>query len=186
MVDSPCKKSWRTGNICWFLESCLWWSYVFTIQHEQSSSQHYRFDQKNIDFETQVRDRRANEHWVLKRLGGDFTGRIKRWRSSLARISKVYLDRHQKRKLKIKFHLYLSDSKHQNIKKIVTWGLKSQKFQVCFTCNGIGPFISVVRPYYCFNGIKSFCVTGLSTNLNQRSQPRAMVSHDLYPSNTLQ
>ena len=101
---------------------------------------------KNIDFETQVRDRRANEHWVLKRLGGDFTGRIKRWRSSLARISKVYLDRHQKRKLKIKFHLYLSDSKHQNIKKIVTWGLKSQKFQVCFTCNGIGPFISVVRP----------------------------------------
>ena len=26
MVDSPCKKSWQTDNICWLLESCLWWS----------------------------------------------------------------------------------------------------------------------------------------------------------------
>ena len=82
----------------------------------------------------QVRDEHADEHQALKRLGGDFTGREKGRRCSLDRISKVYLDRHQKSKLKIKFHLYLSDSHHQKIKKIVTWGLKSQKFCVFFTC----------------------------------------------------
>ena len=83
----------------------------------------------------QVRDRPADEHWALKRLEGDFTGREKGRRCSLDRISKVYLDWHQKSKLKIKCHLYLSDSHHQTIKKIVTWGLKSQKFYVFFTCN---------------------------------------------------
>ena len=61
----------------------------------------------------QVRDRHADEHWALKRLGGDFTGREKGWRCLLDRISKVYLDRHQKSKLKMKFHLYLCDSHHQ-------------------------------------------------------------------------
>ena len=48
----------------------------------------------------QVRDRYADEHWALKRLGGDFTGREKGWRCSLDRISKVYFDRHQKANLK--------------------------------------------------------------------------------------
>ena len=94
----------------------------------------------------QVRDRHANEHTALKRLGGNFTGRKKGWRCSLDRISKVYRYRHQKTKLKIKFHLYFSDSYHQKIKKIVTWGLKSQKFYVDFTCNPMEPFISGVRP----------------------------------------
>ena len=32
----------------------------------------------------QVRDRHANEHTALKRLGGDFTDRRKGWRCSLA------------------------------------------------------------------------------------------------------
>ena len=71
----------------------------------------------------QVRDRHANEHTALKRLGGDFTDRKKGWRCSLDRISRVYRYRHRKIKLKVKF------SCHQNIiKDVVTWGLKSQKF----------------------------------------------------------
>ena len=104
---------------------------------------------QNVDIEMQVRDRHANEHWALKRLGGDFTGQVKGRRCSLDRISKVYLDRHQKIKLKIKFHLYFSDSYHQKIEKIVTWGLKSKKFYVFFTCNHMEPFISGLRPHLC-------------------------------------
>ena len=90
---------------------------------------------ENVDIKMQVCDRHANEHTALKRLGGDFTDRKKGWRCSLDRISKVYRYRHQKTKLKIKFHLYIGDSCHQNIKKYVTWGLKSQKFYVFFPCN---------------------------------------------------
>ena len=83
---------------------------------------------ENVDIKMKVRDRHANEHTALKRLGGDFTGRKNGWRCSLDRISKVYHYRHQKTKLKIKFHLYIGDSCHQKIKKYVTWGLESQKF----------------------------------------------------------
>ena len=74
-----------------------------------------------------VRDRHANEHTALKRLGGDFTGRKKGWRCSLDRISKVYRYRHQKTKLKIKFHLYFSDSYHQKIKKNCHMGVKNEE-----------------------------------------------------------
>ena len=95
----------------------------------------------------QIRDRYANEHTVLKRLGGDFTDRKKGWRCSLYRISKVYRYRHQKTKLKIKFHLYFSDSCHQKVKKYVTWGLKSRKFHVYFLCNPMESFISGVHPF---------------------------------------
>ena len=102
---------------------------------------------ENVDIKMQVRDTHANEHTALKRLGGYFTDRKKGWRCSLDRISKVYRYRHQKTKLKIKFHLYLSDSCHQKIKKYVTWGLKSQKFYVYFLCIPMEPFISGVRPH---------------------------------------
>ena len=120
----------------------------------------------------QVRDRHANEHTALKRLGGDFTDRRKGWRCSLDRISKVYRYRHQKTKLKIKFHLYIGDSCHQNIKKYVTWGLKSQKFYVFFPCNPMEPFISGVRPSntqkssncHCLNDFLSRNEHGISSN----------------------
>ena len=46
MVGSPSKKSWRTWNICGFLENCWWQTWLSPIQYEQSSSQHYEFDQK--------------------------------------------------------------------------------------------------------------------------------------------
>ena len=92
---------------------------------------------ENVNIEMQVRDRHADEHWALRRLGGDFTGREKGRHCSLDHISKVFLDRHQKSKPEIKFHLYFTDSHHQKIKKIVTWGLNSQKFYVFFTCNPI-------------------------------------------------
>ena len=98
------------------------------------------------DMKMQVRDRHANEHTALKWLRGDFTDRKKMWRCSLDHISKVYRYRHQKTKLKIKFYLYLSDSCHRKNKKYVTWGLKSQKFYVCFLRNPMEPFISGVRP----------------------------------------
>ena len=101
---------------------------------------------ENVDIKMQVRDRHANEHTALKRLGGAFTDRKKAWCCSLDRISKVYRYRHQKTKLKIKFHLYIGDSFHQNVKKYVTWGLKSQKFYVFFPYNPMEPFISGVRP----------------------------------------
>ena len=116
---------------------------------------------ENVDIELHFRDRPANEHTALKRLAGDFTGRKKGWRCSLDRISKVYLYRHQKMKLKIKFHLYSSDSYHQNIKKIVTWGLKSQKFYVDFTCNPMEPFISGVRPSNTQKSSKCHCLNDL-------------------------
>ena len=93
-----------------------------------------------------VRDWHENEHTALKRLGGDFTDQKKGWRCSLDRISKVCCYQHQKTKLEIKFHLYIGDSCHQNIKKYVTWGLKSQKFYVFFLCNPMEPFISGVHP----------------------------------------
>ena len=120
----------------------------------------------------QIRDRHANEHTALKRLGGDFTGRKKGRRCSLDRISKVYLYRHQKTKLKIKFHLYLSVSYYQKIKKIVTWGYKSQKFYVYFACNPMEPFISSVRPsntqkssnFHCLNDFLSRNGHGISSN----------------------
>ena len=102
MVGSPSKKSRRTWNICGFLENCLVTSMVFTIIIPTLSIQ-----SENIDIKMQVRDRHANEHTALKRLGGDFTDRKKEWRCSLDCISKVYRYRHQKSKFKIKFHLYL-------------------------------------------------------------------------------
>ena len=46
MVGSPSKKSRRTWNICGFLENCWWQAWFSPIQHEQSSSQHYEFNQK--------------------------------------------------------------------------------------------------------------------------------------------
>ena len=101
---------------------------------------------ENVDIKMQVCDWQANKHTALKRLGCDFTDRKKGWRCSLDRISKVYRYRHQKTKLKIKFHLFIGDSCHQNIKKYVTWGLKLQKFYVFFPCNPMEPFISGVRP----------------------------------------
>ena len=120
----------------------------------------------------QVRDRHANEHTALKRLGGDFTDRKKGWRCSLDRISKVHRYRHQKTKLKIKFNLYIGDSCHQKIKKYVTWGLKSQKFYVFFPCNPMEPFISGVRPSntqkssncHCLNDFLSRNEPGISSN----------------------
>ena len=101
---------------------------------------------EDVDIKMQIRDRHANVHTALKLLGGDFTDRKKGWCCSLDRISKVYHYQHQKTKLEIKFHLYLSDSCHQKVKKYVTWGLKSQMFYVYFPCNPMEPFISGVRP----------------------------------------
>ena len=46
MVGSPIKKSWWTWNVCGFLENCWWQTWLSPIQHEQSSSQNYQFDQK--------------------------------------------------------------------------------------------------------------------------------------------
>ena len=128
MVGSPSKKSWRRWNIRGFLENYWWQTCSSPIQHEQSLCQHlYQFYQKTLIM--QVCDRHANEQTALKRLGSELPvekggGAVQ----SLDRISKVYLDQHQKRKLKLKFHLYLSDSYHQNIKKIVTRVWESQKF----------------------------------------------------------
>ena len=127
---------------------------------------------ENVDIKMQVRDTHANEHTALKWLGGYFTDRKKGWRCSLDRISKVYRYRHQKTKLKIKFHLYLSDSCHQKIKKYVIWGLKSQKFYVYFLCNPMEPFISGVRPSntqkscncHCLNDFLSPNEHGISSN----------------------
>ena len=127
---------------------------------------------ENVDIKMQVCDRHANEHTALKRLEGDFTDRKKGWRCSLDRISKVYRYRHQKTKLKIKFHLYIGDFCHQKIKKYVTWGLESQKFYVFFPCNPMEPFISGVRPSntqkssncHCLNDFLSWNEHGISSN----------------------
>ena len=70
------------------LENCWSQAWFSPIQHEQSSSQHYEFNQKtSIDIKMQVCDRHANEHTALKRLGGAFTDRKKGWRCSLDRKS---------------------------------------------------------------------------------------------------
>ena len=44
---------------------------IIIIQHEQSSSQHYQFDQKTSMIEINVSDRHANDYTAMKRLGGD-------------------------------------------------------------------------------------------------------------------
>ena len=149
MMGSPIysKKSRWTWNICEFKSwELLVTSMVFTYPTWTIILPTLWIQSENVDIKMQVRDTHANEHTALKRLGGYFTDRKKGWRCSLDRISKVYRYRHQKTKLKIKFHLYLSDSCHQKIKKYVTWGLKSQKFYVYFLCNPMEPFISGVRP----------------------------------------
>ena len=120
----------------------------------------------------QVRDRHADEHWALKRLGGDFTGREKGRRCSLDSISKVYLNRHQKSKLTIKFHLYLSDSHHQKNEKDCHMGVKIAKVYVFFTCYPMEPFISGVRPsntqksskWHCLNDFLSRNEHRISSN----------------------
>ena len=124
----------RTWNICGFLENCWWQAWFSPIQHEQSSSQHYEFNQKTSILKCKfvIGTRMNTLLWNGYIVGGDFTDRKKGWCCSLDRISKVYRYRHQKTKLKIKFHLYIGDSCHQKIKKYVTWGLKLQKFYVFF------------------------------------------------------
>ena len=156
MVGSPSKKfvvNMKYLQISWEL---LVTSMVITYPTRTITVSTLSIRSENVNIQMQVRDRNANEHTALKQLGGDFTGRKKKgWRCSLDRISKVHRYRHQKIKLKIKFHLYLSDSCHQKKwflsskkKKYVTWGLKSQKFYVYFMCNPMEPFISGVRPYF--------------------------------------
>ena len=44
---------------------------IIIIQHEQSSSQHYQFDQKTPMIEINVSDRHANDYTAMKRLGAD-------------------------------------------------------------------------------------------------------------------
>ena len=78
---------------------------------------------EDVDIEIQICDDYVNQHTALKRLGREFTGLKRGWHCSLDCISKVYLDQHQKSKLKLKFHVHWRDSYYQNIKKIVTWGL---------------------------------------------------------------
>ena len=101
MVGSPSKKSWWTWNICRFLENYWWHAWLSPIQHE-----HWiiiptlSIRSENVDIQMQVRDRNANEHTALKRLGGDIDRKKKKkgWRCSLDRFSKVYRYRHQKTK----------------------------------------------------------------------------------------
>ena len=65
----------------------------------------------------------------------------------MTRSEKSKLDRHQKIKFKIKFKLVITDSCHENVRKIVTRGLKSRLFIVYFVHISMGPIISGVRPY---------------------------------------
>ena len=58
----------------------------------------------------------------LQRLAGGYFGRKKGWRCSVTRSAKSKLDRHQKIKFKIKFKLVITDSCHENVRKIVTRG----------------------------------------------------------------
>ena len=106
MVGSPTcsKKSWQTFNICGFLENYVTntlisnpaWTIISTLSIQS----------ENIDTEMLVCDRHTNEHTALKWLGGEFTCREKGWCCSRDRISQVYLDQHQQRKVKLKF-LYI-------------------------------------------------------------------------------
>ena len=116
MVGSPSKKLRRTWNIWGFLENC-WWQAWFAPAYPTRTIiiPTLWIQSENVDIKMQVRDRHANEHTALKRLGGDFTDWKKGWRCSLDHISKVYRYRHQKTKLRIKFHLYIGDSCHQSM-----------------------------------------------------------------------
>ena len=91
--------------------------------------------------------------------------------NSIRSISKVYRYRHQKSKLKIKCHLYLGDSCHQNIKRYVTWGLKSQKCYVFFPCNHMEPFISGVHPSWTFRAHNTKPPRGLCNGFTSGIKP---------------
>ena len=118
------------------------------IQHERSSSQHLlSILSENVDIEMQVCDRHVNEHTALKQLGrGKSTGQKKGWRCSLDRISKVYLDQHQKMQLELKFHLYVILI-IKILKRLSQGVLKLQKFYVNFTRSTMDPFLSGVHPH---------------------------------------
>ena len=117
IVGSPSKKSRRTWNICGFLENCWWQAWFSHIQHEQSSFQHYEFNQKTSILKCKFVIGTGNEHTALKWLGGDFSDRKKGWRCSLDRISKVYRYRHHKTKLK------------NEISSLFRWFLSSKKLK---------------------------------------------------------
>ena len=123
MVDSPVRKPWQTWNICRSVESYMWETCIFLIQHGQLHSCLFRFDQKKVKPEVQICDRRANEYRVPYRLGGRWIGRKSGCRCSLERISKFYPYRHIKTKLKIKINIHLNDFWHQICQKrrIIVW-----------------------------------------------------------------
>ena len=90
----------------------------------------------------QVRDRHANEHTALTRLGGDFYQSKK----GVALFTGPYLKSLSLSTSENQTYNKISsigDSCHQNIKKYVAWGLKSQKFYVFSPCNLMEPFIVV-------------------------------------------
>ena len=74
MVGSPSKKFWQTWNICRFLENC-WLKIAITYPTWTIIIPTLSIWSENADFEMRVRDRDANEHTVVKWLGGKFTGR---------------------------------------------------------------------------------------------------------------
>ena len=77
---------------------------------------------------------------------GDHTRLNKRWRCSLAFISKSILDRHHQNKLKLKFNLCLSNVCHQNFQNIVTWGVEWRSRKTIFACIPMESLFSGVLP----------------------------------------
>ena len=73
---------------------------------------------------------------------------VRRWftceNEGVALFIEQYLKRLPWSTSKNQFHFYWRDSYDKKMKKIVTWGLKSQKFNIYFTCNPLEPFISGV------------------------------------------
>ena len=79
--------------------------------------------------------------------GGDHARLNKRWRCSLAFISKSILDRHHQSKLKLKFNLCLSNFCHQNFQNLVTWGVEWRLRNSIFACVPMESLFSGVLPW---------------------------------------
>ena len=111
---------------------------------------------------------------------GDHARLNKRWRCSLAFISKSILDRHHQSKLKLKFSICLSNLCHQNFQNIVTWGveLRSRNTIWCWCMLWCEIHLSSTN-HFKSNHKRLFAYTALKTSKTDKKKSRKCEKSDI-------